>query len=122
MTYQILIAEDEITSRVILKEAIAEINAGIEIITVENGSDALEQATSKNFDLVIIDLIMPVMDGIEALKVIHMSEPDLPILVTTGVEDEELKKEALKGGANIILTKPLDIVEFTSSVRNLLGL
>ena len=122
MTYQILIAEDEIESRVIVKEAIAEIDAGIEVIAVENGSEAIEQATSKNFDLVIMDLRMPVMDGIEALKIIHMSEPDLPILVTTGIDDEETKTEALRGGANIILTKPLDLGEFCSSVRKLLGI
>jgi len=122
MTYQILIAEDEIEARVIVKEAIAEIDAGIEVVAVENGSEAIEQATSKNFDLIIMDLRMPVMSGGEALKIIHMSEPDLPILVTTGVDDEETKTEALKGGANIILTKPLDLAEFTSSVKKLLGI
>ena len=56
MTYQILIAEDEIEARVIVKEAIAEIDAGIEVVAVENGSEAIEQATSKNFDLIIMDI------------------------------------------------------------------
>lgn len=122
MTYQILVAEDEIECRVVLKEAIADIDSSTEIVTVGNGSEAVEQATSRDFDLIVMDLHVEEMSGIEALKVIHMSEPDLPILVAAETDDDDKKTEALTGGASIILTKPLDLSEFTSAVRKLLGI
>jgi len=122
MTYQILLSEDKTEPSVVIKEIISEIDTNIEISEAENGNAALEQATSYDFDLVIIDLGASGINGIEPLRVIHMSEPDLPILVTASIEEEEVKEEALKAGANIILTKPLDRAEFISAFKKLLGI
>lgn len=121
MTYQILLSENEPESSVVIKELIAEIDTNIEISEAETGNAALEQATSNDFDLVIIDLGTSGINGIEPLKVIHMSEPDLPILVT-GIEEDDVRDEAHKAGANIIISKPLDRAEFTSSLKQLLGI
>ena len=120
MTYKILVADDDLDCRVLIKEAVA--GEDCEVITAETGQEALEKATSEDFDLVVIDLHMPCIDGIEALKIIHMSEPDLPIMVVTGVENEELKAEALKNGANLIIEKPFDITSLVEEIKKLLGM
>lgn len=120
MTYKILIADDEMDVRISLKEAFA--HEDMDISLAENGREALEKATTHDYDIIIIDLLMPHIDGVEALKVIHMSEPALPIIVVTGVMDAELKSDALKSGANLILQKPLDLNEVTLETKRLLGI
>jgi len=121
MTYKILVVDDEIESRVVIKETLADIGVETAVTTAANGSEAIERATSEDFDLVIMDLLMPVMNGVEALKLIHMSEPEIPIIVVTGATEEEIKQHALQGGANIILQKPIDAEELAAAVRKLLG-
>ena len=120
MTYKILVADDEVEGRVVIKEALTGLD--VDVTEVENGQQALERATSQDFDLIVMDLAMPFVDGVEALKVIHMSEPDLPIIVVTGVQEEETKSLALKSGANILIEKPFDLPDFVSGVRKLLGI
>jgi CheY-like chemotaxis protein len=122
MSYQVLIADDDAETRVLIKQALSEIESGIEITAVENGGEAVDRLASGGFDLVIINIQMPVTDYIEAVKVIHMSEPDLPILITTGVGDEDIKIETMQAGANIILSKPIDIKELKSEVKKLLDI
>jgi CheY-like chemotaxis protein len=96
MTYQVLVAGDDVETKVVIKKALAELEGGIEVIVVENTGQAIERFSSTAFDLVIVDVCEPVTDSIEAVKVIHMSEPDLPILVYTGVGGDDIKTGALK--------------------------
>jgi CheY-like chemotaxis protein len=121
MTFKILIADDEADARVIIKEAVSATLKDTDIVFAGNGNEAIEQCRAQDFDLVIIDLIMPFMNGIESLKVIHMSEPDLPIIVVTGTDDSEMKDEALKSGANLLLEKPLQLDELARAVRHMTG-
>ena len=120
MTYKVLVADDELEGRVMVKEAIA--GEDCSVVVVADGREALEKATSEDFDLVIMDLIMPGMDGTEALRIIHMSEPDLPIIVVTGADTEEMRAEALRAGANLVITKPYELMDLVSAVRKLLGI
>ena len=122
MSFKILIVDDEADSRVFIKEAVSAALKDIKITIAENGIVAIEQAKSNDFDLVIIDLIMPFMSGIESLKVIHMSEPDLPIIVVTGTDNNEMKEEALRTGANLLLEKPLELNQLITAVKNMIGI
>ena len=121
MTFKILIADDENESRHIIKEAVSAALADCDFVFAENGREALDKATSENLDLVIIDIIMPFMNGVESLKVIRMSEPDLPIIVVSGSAGNELKDEALKSGANLLFEKPIEISELATAIQKIFG-
>lgn len=78
------------------------------VATAYNGSKALELVKQNGFDLVLMDVKMPVMDGVETFKKIKEMAPDTPVIMVTAYAVEELIREALRGGAFGFLRKPLD--------------
>lgn len=120
MSWNILIADDEMESIVIIKEALSSIDANF--IVAHNGREAIEAATANDLDLVIIDIAMPYLNGVEALKVIKMSEPNLPVAVITGIGIEEMKQEAVKAGASIVVDKPFVLSDLTDQLIRLLNI
>ncbi|MFC1581999.1 response regulator [Planctomycetota bacterium] len=120
MTYKILLADDEPETRPILKKAIAE--QDIDLISAESGRMALETTGTEDFDLLIIGIPESGVGNLESLRIIHMSEPDLPILVIGRGLSEEQKAEIISSGANLFVEKPLDIPECSAAVRRLLGI
>ena len=76
---------------------------------------------SGSIDLVIMDINMPVKDGIQGLREMHPRWPDLPILILTGFADGETVTEAMELGAKGVLKKPFDLMEMLGTVRGYLG-
>ena len=73
----ILIADDEVSLRLVLQTAISKVGYGVD--TVENGKEALRMAQENYYDVAILDIRMPEMDGLQAFYEIHKIKPDLPI-------------------------------------------
>ncbi|MCI5862548.1 MAG: response regulator transcription factor [Lachnospiraceae bacterium] len=112
---RILIVEDEkALSRVLVK--IFEKNY-YSVDAVYNGKEALDYIASDNYDIVLMDVMMPVMDGITALKKIRESGNQIPILLLTAKSDVEDKVMGLDSGANYYITKPFDTQELLAVVR-----
>ncbi len=105
ITGQILIIDDE----AILRQTLARIlqQAGFEATTAENAEQAFTFLRSTTFDLVYMDLRMPGMHGLEALKYIHEQYPSLPVILFTAQPDLNSAVEALRNGATDYLLKPL---------------
>ncbi|NCC50080.1 MAG: response regulator [Spartobacteria bacterium] len=103
----ILIAEDEHTARAILTRMLE--REGHRVTVAENGEEALAKlAEDKDaIDLLITDIIMPVMDGMELLKAVSEQYALLPVIVLTAKEDRNTVKQALKLGASDFLDKPI---------------
>jgi two-component system chemotaxis response regulator CheY len=106
--HRILIVEDSPTMRQLLAFALKRLR-GAEVVEAQDGMDGLRKVTADEFDLAMIDINMPVMDG---LKLIHLirQEPDLaslPIVVITTEGAQEDRDRALSLGANEYLTKPI---------------
>lgn len=83
----------------------------IEIITAQNGKEALELLSSQaDFDMLLMDIMMPVMDGYEAMREIRKvdSLKNLPIIACTAKAQKEDKQKCLDAGANDYLAKPID--------------
>ena len=99
-------------------------SSGYEAVTAENGKEAVEKVQNEYFDLVLMDLMMPVMDGFEAIRQIREIEslPFVPIIVISSLETPDDLKKALKLGANEYVFKPIDEVAFTSRVQAMLHL
>ncbi len=91
-------------------------NAGYRVELARNGEEALERAAETLPDLVILDLRMPVLDGIDTLKRLR-EWSSMPVIVLSARNEEKLKVEALDLGADDYLTKPFSVAELLARVR-----
>jgi len=82
---------------------------GLKVETSTSGEEAIKKAHGKDFDAIILDLAMPGMGGLEALKRIRSENPDLQIIILTGHGSVEKGVEAIKAGAVDFLEKPADV-------------
>ncbi len=104
----VLAVDDDIINLKLLKSMLLKTGKVKEVIEAKNGSDAIGVLKSRDdVDLILLDIIMPIMNGIEVLKVVRADDGlrQLPIIVLT--TDETKKAEALDYGANGFLTKPI---------------
>ena len=112
---RILIAEDEKPlARAIVK--IFEKN-NYSADAVHNGEDALFYLESDNYDVVVMDIMMPIMDGITALKKLRERGNQIPVLLLTAKAEIDDKVLGLDSGANYYLTKPFDSKELLATIR-----
>jgi DNA-binding NtrC family response regulator len=82
---------------------------GLKVDTSSTGEEALNKVKSKEFDAIVLDLVMPGMSGIETLKRIRSENPDVQIIILTGHGTIEKSVEAVKEGAIDFLEKPADL-------------
>ncbi len=112
---KILIAEDEYIVLMGLKEVLE--NLGYSVIAeATNGKQAVEYALKYQPDLLIIDINMPILDGIEAIRKINR-EINIPAIITTGYNEKELIKRANDAGVFYYLVKPVDEIELKPAIE-----
>ncbi len=117
MGKQILIVED--TKTIVMVEQMMLAGQGFDIKTAVNGREGLEKILENPPDLVLLDIVMPEMDGIELCRKIKgdPSTKDIPvIMVTTKGEPEQVEK-AFLAGCNDYVTKPIDKIELLAKVE-----
>ena len=114
---KVLVVDDIESNRYLFKEILK--NAGVEVITAENGLEAIETALDEIPDLIIMDNRMPVMDGIDATKAIRKISclRDIPIIAISADAIEEDKEHFLNAGINDYMTKPININQFFSVLK-----
>jgi DNA-binding response OmpR family regulator len=88
-----------------------------DITVANNGRQAVELAASMAPDLVMLDLGMPILDGFAACRLIHVADPDLPIVILSGRTDEASLRTAFEAGASDYLTKPFTVSQLRSRLR-----
>ena len=104
----VLAVDDDMINLKLLKSMLTKSGKVSEVIEAKNGSDAIGILKSRNdIDLILLDIIMPIMSGIEMLKVVRADDNlrQLPIIVLT--TDETKKSDALEFGANAFIMKPI---------------
>jgi DNA-binding response OmpR family regulator len=96
--------------------------SGLELITVASGKKALKAIDSRRPDLMILDINMPKMDGVEVCRTVRakMGVKHLPIVALTGYHSEDKKKQMMDVGADLYLTKPIDMKKLVDHVVNLI--
>ena len=107
MSERILIVDDETEFLEVIRERLA--TRGIEADTSESAEEALAKIETQIYDAVILDLQMPGIDGIEALKLIREKRPELQVILLTGHATVEKGIEAMKSGAMDFIEKPADL-------------
>lgn len=90
---------------------------GLSVTTAENGNQAIEQVKKHDFDTVVLDLAMPGMDGIETLRHIKETDPDVQVILLTGHGTVPAGVEAMKLGAIDFLQKPATFEELLEKIR-----
>ena len=104
---KILVVDDEIEVCKALKEFLS--IKGYEAFTAQSGKEALSIVAAKNPHIVLLDIIMPGMSGIETLEEIKKTAPATGVVMITAVTDEALGNQALEIGADDFITKPVDL-------------
>ena len=112
---RILLAEDEVS----LARAVSKIleKSNYRVDTVHNGQDALYYLENGEFDLVILDIMMPKMDGITFLQRLRRQGNNIPVLILTAKSEIDDKVLGLDSGANDYMTKPFDAKELLARIR-----
>lgn len=110
----VLVVEDEYELRTVWAEALT--LAGNTVGTAGDGVQAIKQVGTNTYDVLVFDLNLPRMSGLEAIRLIRRTEPDLPILAVTGVHDPDMARAVIEVGANDILFKPIAMDELVDAV------
>lgn len=108
--YRVLIAEDEEINYIFMREILSSIeNVNLEILHAKNGQEAIDICrSSKKIDLILMDIKMPVLNGLEATKYIKQMNADLPIIVQSAYASNADKEIAFNLGCDEYLSKPID--------------
>jgi len=115
---RILIVEDNKLIRVALKEAIK--REDFEILEVENGKQALHKFEENHLDLLIMDIKMPDIDGLQVLKKIRVVNKELPIIIISAYKNLGKDPEIALGNVSAFMAKPIDIKLLKAKVTEIL--
>ena len=115
---RILVAEDDIALAHFLEKGLARENFLVDL--VHDGMSAWQAAQAEQFDLLILDLNLPQLDGLSLLRKLRPLRPHLPVLVLTGLSGIEERVQVLDSGADDFLTKPFSLFELCARVRALM--
>ena len=115
MTSEIWIAEDDRSLRWVMEKAIR--REEIQVRSFENGEDLLDALAEDQPEIIISDIRMPGMDGLELLQRIHADHPEMPIIITTAHSDLDSAVAAYQSGAFEYLPKPFDLEELVDVAR-----
>jgi DNA-binding NtrC family response regulator len=117
MSFKVLIAEDE---EITLKHLVTILNSeGYESSGTQNGLDALRMIEGEYFDLLITDIKMPGMSGLELLSVVKSKYPEIEVIIITGLGSISSAVEAIEKGAIDYITKPFDLTELIIRVNKI---
>ncbi len=122
ITGTILVADDQATNRELLEELLT--TQGFTVITVSDGAEALDQLTKVPVDLVILDVLMPRMNGFEACRKIKANSETylIPVVLVTALSDKQDRIKGLRASADDFLTRPVDRAELVARVQSLIKL
>ena len=115
---RILLVEDNPVNQLVAREMLS--NLGHRVVVVENGRQALEQFETETFDLVVMDMQMPVMDGLEATRRLRTRGATLPIIAMTANAMDEDEQRCLDAGMQTVVKKPVNATELGATIQRYL--
>lgn len=116
--FKILAVDDEEDLRVVIQTILA--NAGYQVDTAFDGRDGLEKIAKTSYDLLVLDIMMPRMDGIALLSRVRNEGSNIPVLMLTALTDQKHMLESYRSGADYYMSKPFSRNKLIAAVRYLL--
>jgi len=122
MAKKILVVDDSRTA-LLMEREILEKRAAYQCVTAADGQEAVEKAQQERPDLVLMDVVMPRMNGFEACKIMrqHPTTREIPIVLVTTRGEETYMEAGFQSGCNDYVTKPVDGAELLALVQSYLG-
>ena len=115
---KLLVVDDEEALRTIVRHELE--SYGYDVHEAEDGDAALQKLNSHRFDLVILDIYMPTIDGMEVLRKIREKNLANKVIMLTGVNELKIARESLALGANDFITKPYDFKNLMACIDRVL--
>lgn len=120
--HRVLIVDDHKEVRTTFRANLEALEADLEVVDVPSGEEAILEAAGDRIDLMIADVGLPGLSGLELLDTIKSRNPDTKIILITGLEDEDIRREVADAGTEAFFIKPVGIPELLQSVKRSLGL
>ena len=116
---RILVVDDEEALRTVLSNELA--GEGYEVENASDGDEAISKVQNKKFDLLLLDIKMPRVDGFEVLRFIKKAYPAVKVIMLTGFADLKNAIESKKLGAEDFVSKPYDLVDLLTTIERVLS-
>lgn len=114
---QVLVVDDSQAQRTRVRSALE--GAGLTVVgEAEDGAQALSEAAAHHPDVVLMDLRMPRMDGVQATRILRRQQPDTPVVLWTGDDDAQLERAVSKSGAQVGIPKDIGTVELVATLQD----
>ena len=117
--HSVLVVDDEEALRTVLSSELA--SEGYQVESASDGDEAISIVQNKQFDLVLLDIKMPKVDGFEVLKFIKKSYPQMKVIMLTAFADLKNAIESKKLGAEDFISKPYDLVDLLTTIERVLS-
>jgi CheY-like chemotaxis protein len=121
-TNRVLIVDDQSEVRRVLRAALETLGGSLKIVEVPSGEEALLVVTRQPFDLLIADIRLPGISGLELKDRARKRSPEMHLILITGMTDYEIRQKVAQAGADAYFFKPIDIPAFLDTVQKLLGI
>lgn len=116
---RVLVVDDEDALRMVLSSELS--SSGYDVGTASDGDEAITVIQNKKFDLILLDIKMPKVDGFEVLKFVKKNFPNVKVIMLTGFADLKNAIESKKHGAEDFVSKPYDLVDLLTTIERVLS-
>jgi len=120
--FRVLIVDDHQEIRTTLRANLEALEVDLDLVDVPSGEEAIVEIVGTGIDLLIADIGLPGLSGIDLFKKLKHTFPDMQVIIITGMEEEDLHQEIADAGAEAFFFKPLKMPEFLNAVRRTMGL
>jgi CheY-like chemotaxis protein len=120
--HRILIVDDQHEVRRMLSISLRTLSPEIEVVDVPSGEEALLVASRRPVDLLISDVRLPGISGLELMARVHKRNPELKAILVTGLTDDRIRRQVAEAGASAFFYKPIELPDFLDAVERCLGL
>lgn len=117
---KIMLVDDAAFMRMMIKKALTA-SGYTDFVEAQDGAEAVQKYGEEKPDMVIMDITMPNMDGLQALKAIRGNHPDAKIVMCTAMGQESMVVDAIKSGAKDFIVKPFNQERIVETVKTILG-
>ena len=120
--YTVLVVDDQHDSRHVLRSGLESLGESVQVIDLPSGEEALLVSARQKIDLLVSDIHLVGMTGLEFMEVTKKRNPNQKVILVTGLTDPKIRAQVAKAGANAFFYKPVNMADFLDAVERILGM